>query len=56
VKEVNFSKAWYTTGAQRDIWEVEGAVVVKTGWFSKETVHFKFQVDPATGMVIAFET
>lgn len=55
VKEVSFSKAWYATGAQRDIWELEGDVVVKTGWFSKETFHFKFQVDPATGNVIAFE-
>ena len=55
VKEVSFSKAWYATGAQRDIWEVEGDAVVKTGWLSKETVHFKFQVDPITGNVIAFE-
>ena len=55
MKEVSFSKAWYATGAQRDVWEVEGDVVVKTGWFSKETVHFRFQVDPATGKVIAFE-
>jgi hypothetical protein len=55
VKDVSFSKAWYTAGSQRDIWEVEGDVVVKTGWFSKETFHFKFQVDPATGKVIAFE-
>ena len=55
VKEVSFSRAWYATGAQRDIWEVEGDVVVKTGWFSKETIHFKFQVDPASGKVISFE-
>ncbi len=55
MKEVSFSKAWYATGAQRDVWEVEGDVVVKTGWFSKETVHFRFQVDPVTGKVIAFE-
>ncbi len=55
VKGVSFSKSWYATGAQRDIWEVEGDVVVKTGWFSKETIHFKFQVDPASGKVIAFE-
>ena len=55
VKDVSFSKVWYATGAQRDVWEVEGDVVVKTGWFSKETIHFKFQVDPASGRVIAFE-
>jgi hypothetical protein len=25
VKEVSFSKSWYTPGAQKDIWEVEGS-------------------------------
>ena len=55
VKKVSFSKVWYATGAQRDVWEVEGDTVVKTGWFSKETIHFKFQVDPTSGKVIAFE-
>jgi hypothetical protein len=55
VKGVSFSKVWYAAGAQRDVWEVEGDVVVKTGWFSKETIHFRFQVDPTTGNVIAFE-
>jgi hypothetical protein len=55
VKEVTFSKAWYATGAHRDVWEVEGDVVVKTGWLTKETIHFSFQVDPATGKVIAYE-
>lgn len=55
VKEVSFSKSWYTPGAQKDIWEVEGDVVVKKGWFGKEEVHFKFQIDPITGRVIAYE-
>ncbi|UCH57841.1 MAG: hypothetical protein JSV18_02760 [Candidatus Bathyarchaeota archaeon] len=55
VKEVTFSRSWYQTGAQKDIWEVEGDVVVKKGWFSKDHIHFKFQIDPVTGRVIAFE-
>lgn len=55
IKEVTFSKSWYTPGAQKDIWEVEGDLVVKKGWFGKEEVHFKFQIDPATGRVIAYE-
>jgi hypothetical protein len=55
IKEVSFSRAWYTPGSQKDIWEVEGDVVVKKGWFGKESVHFKFQIDPATGRVIAYE-
>jgi hypothetical protein len=55
VKEVSFSRAWYVAGAQRDVWEVEGDVLVKKSWFSKEQVHFKFQIDPETGRVIAYE-
>ena len=55
VKEVSFTRAWYTPGAQKDIWEVEGDVVVKKGWFGKEHLHFKFQIDPGTGRVIAYE-
>ena len=55
VKEVSFSRAWYSTGAQKDVWEVEGDVVVKKGLFGKENLHFKFQIDPETGRVIAYE-
>lgn len=55
VKDVSFSRAWYTPGAQKDVWEVEGDAVVKKGWFGKEHIHFKFQIDPGTGRVIAYE-
>lgn len=55
IKDVSFTKAWYSTGAQRDIWEVEGDVAVKKGWFGKEYLHFKFQIDPESGRVIAYE-
>jgi hypothetical protein len=55
IKEVSFSRAWYQTGALRDVWEVEGDAVVKKGWFSKEQKHFKFQIDPVNGRVISHE-
>ncbi|MGD2201406.1 MAG: hypothetical protein PVJ38_07245 [Candidatus Bathyarchaeota archaeon] len=55
LKEITFSKSWYTQGAQKDLWEVEGDAVIKKGWFSKENIHFKFQVDPESGRVIAYE-
>ena len=55
LKAVSFTRAWYTIGSQRDVWEVEGDLVVKTGWFSKEQMHFRFQIDPETGRVIAYE-
>ncbi len=55
VKDVSFSKAWYKPGSQLDIWEVEGDVLLKKGLLGKETKHFKFQIDPVTGRVIAYE-
>jgi hypothetical protein len=55
LKRIVFSKTWYTQGAQKDLWEVEGDVVLKRRWIGKENVHFKFQVDPETGRIIAFE-
>ena len=55
INNINFSRAWYQTGSKRDVWEVEGDVVLKKRWLRKEEHHFKFQVDPDTGRVIAFE-
>ena len=55
IKRVSFTKTWYATGATKDVWEVEGDVVIKRGMFSKEVRHFKFQIDPETGRVIGFE-
>ena len=55
IKEISFSRTWYQTGVQRDIWEVEGDVSIKKGLFGKKDVHFKLQIDPEKGKVIAYE-
>ena len=55
VRSLKFTRSWYATGAKRDVWEVEGDVELKTGMFGKEYRHFKYQIDPDTGRVIAFE-
>jgi hypothetical protein len=55
VKTVAFSMAWCTQGSTRDLWEVEGDAVIKKAWFRKDNIHFRVQVDPLTGRVIAFE-
>jgi hypothetical protein len=55
VKTATFSKAWYTQGSMRDLWEVEGDVDLKKGKFGKVSIHFMLQVDPSTGRVISFE-
>ena len=55
VRNVRFTRTWYVAGAKRDVWEVEGDVELKKGVFGKEYRHFKCQIDPETGRVIAFE-
>lgn len=41
--------------SKRDVWEVEGDVEMKKGLIGKEFRHFKYQIDPETARVIAFE-
>jgi hypothetical protein len=55
ILDIRFTRTWYATGAKRDLWEVEGDVKLKKGVFTKEVRHFKYQIDPETGRVIAFE-
>ena len=55
IKSTTYSKSWYTQGSMRDLWEVEGDVILKKGRFGKETIRFKLQVDPSTGSVITFD-
>jgi len=55
VLNIKFTRTWYVTGAKRDLWEVEGDVTLKKGIFTKEVRHFKYQIDPETGRVIAYE-
>jgi len=56
IKDVKFTRTWYATGARMDVWEVEGDVTVKKGLIGKDVRHFKYQIDPATGNVVGFET
>jgi len=55
ILDVSFSKVWFSTGTLRDVWEVEGNLVVRKRWIDKDHLHFKFQIDPETGRVIAYE-
>jgi len=54
IKEIRFTKTWYSPGKTRDVWEIEGIVVLKKGLFSKEERSFSMQIDPETGRVISF--
>jgi len=55
ILDVKISKVWFSAGRTRDIWEVEGIVVLKAGLFKKEQRPFRFQIDPMSGDVIGFE-
>lgn len=55
IRAVKFSRSWYTAGTKMDLWEVEGDVTIQTGVFSKVQKHFKAQVHPDNGRVIAFD-
>jgi len=52
IKDIKFTRAWYSTGAKMDVWEVEGDVMLKKGIIGKEIRHFKYQIDPTTGSVM----
>lgn len=49
VKSVAMDKVWYQTGAQRDIWLVEGLVR-----FNGEKCPFKLQLDPVKGELMGY--
>lgn len=53
--DLQLRKCWYSIGAARDVWDVEGIVILKKGMFGKEQRVFKYQIDPASGAIIGFE-
>ena len=53
--ELRVRKCWYSVGASRDVWDIEGTAIIKKGMFGKEQRAFRYQVDPASGAVIGFE-
>ncbi|RLF18786.1 MAG: hypothetical protein DRZ82_07650 [Thermoprotei archaeon] len=55
ISQVRFTRIWFTTYGTRDVWEVEGVVILKRGMLSKETRNFRLQLDPLTGRIIGFE-
>ena len=55
IKNIKFTKVWYSTRARMDVWEAEGDITVRKGLIGKEVGHFKFQIDPITGNINGFE-
>ena len=62
IQDITYSMTEYFTGAVKDVWEVEGEVIIKTGTFERKTmrfrraiVRFKLQIDPITGGLLGLE-
>lgn len=62
IQEIIYSKTKYFTGAVKNVWEVEGEAIIKTGTFERKimrfrraTIQFKLQIDPITGSLMGFE-
>lgn len=59
LEDVVYSKVWYITGSDRDVYEVEGEATIKTKDFDRATARFKRRelrftllIDPVTGNLI----
>ena len=55
IQNISFSRSWFNPGTTMDVWEVEGDITIKTGIFSKDQRHFKYQIDALSGRVIGYE-
>jgi len=62
IQDITYSKTKYFTGAVKDVWEIEGEVIIKTGTFERKTmrfrrakIRFKLQIDPITGSLVGLD-
>ena len=62
IQDITYSKVKHFIGVVKDVWEVEGEAIIKTGTFERKTmrfkratIHFKLQIDPITGALMGFE-
>jgi len=62
IQDIKYSKVEHFIGAVKDVWEVEGEAIIKTGKFERKTmrfqrviIRFKLQIDPINGGLIGFE-
>ena len=62
IQDITYSNVKHFTGAVKDVWEVEGEAIIKTGAFERKTmrfrratIHFKIQIDPFTGALMGFQ-
>ena len=61
IQKIEYSKVEIFKGAVKDVWEVEGETIIKTGKFERKTmrfrrgiIRFKLQIDSSNGDLIGY--
>jgi len=55
VKNVTFTRCWFSPGSSMEVWEVEGDVEIQMGFLRRDVRHFKYQIEATQGRVVGFE-
>ncbi len=55
LKEVHFTKCWYSHIGSQSFWDVEGFMLTTKKIGGSNEMHFRFQVDPNSGDVLGYE-
>jgi hypothetical protein len=55
LKEIHFTKCWYSHAGSQSFWDVEGFMLTKKKISGSNELHFRFQVDPSSGEVLGYE-
>jgi hypothetical protein len=55
LKEVHFTKCWYSHVADQSFWDVQGFMLTTKKVGGSNELRFRFQVDPNSGEVLGYE-
>jgi hypothetical protein len=62
LEDVAYTRVWYVTGSEKDVYEVEGEVTIKTKDFDRTTARFKRRklrykllIDPVSGNIVELQ-
>ena len=62
LEDVAYTRVWYVTGSEKDVYEVEGGVIIKTkdydratARFKRRTLKYKLLLDPVSGKLIELQ-
>jgi hypothetical protein len=55
LRDVHFTKCWYSHAGSQSFWDVEGFMLTKKAVRGSKELHFRFQIDPNSGEVLGYE-